>query len=100
MALGCSPEYHWNQIISKSVNRFSRRSRLKLFSIYSPGGHFVKRSGTICAISVEGKPRKISVKLFQILYTGSAEDVVKSLFLLIALEAILFNLAESFEQFW
>ena len=25
------------EIISKSVNRFSRRSRLKLFSIYSPG---------------------------------------------------------------
>ena len=36
MALGRSPEYHWDQIISKSVHRFSR-SRLKLFSIYSPG---------------------------------------------------------------
>ena len=32
MALGRSPEYHWDQIISKSVHRFSRRSRLKLFS--------------------------------------------------------------------
>ena len=31
MALGRSPEYHWNQIISKSVHRFSRRSCLKLF---------------------------------------------------------------------
>ena len=31
MALGRSPEYHWNQIISKSVHRFSRRSHLKLF---------------------------------------------------------------------
>ena len=31
MALGRSPEYHWNQIISKSVHRFSRRSLLKLF---------------------------------------------------------------------
>ena len=31
MALGRSPEYHWNHIISKSVHRFSRRSRLKLF---------------------------------------------------------------------
>ena len=28
MALGRSPEYHWNQIISKSVHWFSRRSRL------------------------------------------------------------------------
>ena len=34
MALGCSPEYHWNQIISKSVHRFSR-SCLKFF-LYIP----------------------------------------------------------------
>ena len=47
MALGRSPEYHWNQIISKSVLRFSRRSCLKLFSIYSPGGHFVQQSRTV-----------------------------------------------------
>ena len=46
-ALGRSPEYHWNQIITKSVHRFSRRSRLKLFSIFSPGGRFVKQSGTV-----------------------------------------------------
>ena len=43
MALGRSPEYHWNQIISNSVHRFSRGSRLKLFSIYSPRGHFVQQ---------------------------------------------------------
>ena len=47
MALGRSPEYHWDQIISKSVHRFSRRSRLKLFSIYSPEGHFVQQSGMV-----------------------------------------------------
>ena len=47
MALGRSPEYHWDQIISKSVHRFSRRSSLKLFSIYSPGGHFVQQRGTV-----------------------------------------------------
>ena len=46
MALGRSPEHHWDQIISKSVHRFRRRSPLKLFSIYSPGGHFVQQSGT------------------------------------------------------
>ena len=34
MALGRSPEYHWNQIISKSVHRLSRRSRLKLFFLF------------------------------------------------------------------
>ena len=39
------------------------------------------------------------MKLFQNLYTGLAE-VVKSLFLFIALAAILFNVAELFEQFW
>ena len=88
------------EIISKYVHRFSRRSRLKLFSIYSPGGHFVQRSRTILAILVEGKPRNISVKLFQNLYTSLGEEVVKNLFLFIALVAILFNVAKSFEQFW
>ena len=37
--------------------------------------------------------------LFQNLSTDLAE-VVKSLFLFIALAAILFDVAESFEQFW
>ena len=40
------------------------------------------------------------MKLFQNLSTNFAEEVVKSLFLLIALAAILFNVAVSFEQFW
>ena len=44
--------------------------------------------------------RNIPVKLFQNLSTDLAEEVVKSLFLFIALVAILFNVAESFEQFW
>ena len=60
-ALGRSPEYHWNQIISKSVQRFSRRSRLKLFSIYSPGDHFVQHSGTVWAIFVDSHLRNIPV---------------------------------------
>ena len=38
--------------------------------------------------------------LFQNLSTDLAEVDVKSLFLFIALAAILFNTAESFEQFW
>ena len=46
MALGRSPEYHWNQVTSKTVHWFCRRSRLKLFSIYSPCGHFVQQSGS------------------------------------------------------
>ena len=61
MALGRSPEYYWDQIISKSVNRFSRRSRLKLFSIYSPGGHFVQQSGTVGAIFVDSHLSNIPV---------------------------------------
>ena len=40
------------------------------------------------------------MKLFQNLSTDLAGEVVKSLFLFIALAAILFNLAKSFEQFW
>ena len=43
---------HFCEIISKSVHRFNRRSCLKLFSIYSPGGHFVQQSRTVCAILV------------------------------------------------
>ena len=40
------------------------------------------------------------MKLFQNLSTNLAEEVVKSIFLFIALAAILFTVAESFEQFW
>ena len=40
------------------------------------------------------------MKLFQNLSSDLAEEVVKSLFLFIALAAILFNVAEFFEQFW
>ena len=61
MALGRSPEYHWNQIISKSVDQFSRRSRFKLFSIYSPGGHFVQQRGNVLAIFVDSNRRNIPV---------------------------------------
>ena len=35
----------------------------KVFSIFSFGGYFVQRSGTILAILVEGHPRNTSVKL-------------------------------------
>ena len=48
---------------------------------------------------VDSHLRNIPVKLFQNLSTYLAEEVVKSLFLFIALAAILFNVAEFFEQF-
>ena len=44
-------------------------------------------------------PKNNTVKLFQNLCTDLEEEVIKSLFLFIALAAILFNVAESFEQF-
>ena len=43
--------------------------------------------------------RNIPMKSFQNVSINIAE-VIKSLFLFIALAAILFNVAESFEQFW
>ena len=41
-----------------------RRCRLKRFSYFSSGGHFVQQSRTILAILEEDHPRNISVKLF------------------------------------
>ena len=49
---------------------------------------------------VDSHLRNIPMKLFQNLSTDLAEEIVKGLFLFIALAAILFNVAESFEQFW
>ena len=66
------------------------------FSFFSSDGHLVQRSETVSAILVNSHLRNIPVKLFQNLSTDLAE-VVKSLFLFIALAAILFNVAESFE---
>ena len=42
---------------------FRRRCLLKIFLIWSSGGHFIQRSRTICEILVEGIKRKNSVKL-------------------------------------
>ena len=69
------------------------------FSIFSSGGRLVQRSRTVRAMLVDSHLRNIPLKLFQNLFTDFAEEVVKSLFLFIALAAILFNVTESFEQF-
>ena len=45
-------------------------------------------------------PKEHSCEIIQNLSANLAEEVVKSLFLFIAIAAILFNVAESFEQFW
>ena len=47
---------------------------------------------------VDSHLRNIPVKLFQNLSTDLAEEVIKSLFLFIALAAILFNIVERFEH--
>ena len=99
MALGRSPEYHWNQIISKSVHRFSRRSRSKLFFLLKAMGailfnraerfeHFCRQSPKehsciIISKSMHGLRRRSHLKVFQFL----------------APAAILFDGAEQFEQF-
>ena len=72
----------------------------KGFSIFGSCGHLVQWSGMVLATLVDSDLRNIPVKLFQNLSTDLAEEVVKSIFLFIALVAILFNVAEFFEQFW
>ena len=71
----------------------------KDFPIFSSGSHLVQWSRTVWAILVDSHLRNIPVKLYQNLSTDLAEEDVKSLFLFIAMVAILFNVAESFEQF-
>ena len=70
------------------------------FSTFSSGDHLVQWHGTVWAILEESYPRNIPLKLFQNLSTDLAAGVVKSLFLFIALAAILFDRVELFEQFW
>ena len=86
---GQLPKEHSCIIISKSMHWLRRRSHLKVFLIFSSGGHLVQRSRTVQAILVDSYLQNIPVKLFQNLSTHLAEEVV----------AILFNVGESFEQF-
>ena len=81
------------------IDALVKEKLFKGFSIFSSGGHLVQWSGTVRAILVDSHLRNIPVKLFQTLSIDIAEEVVKSLFLFIALAPILFNVAESFEQF-
>ena len=48
----------------------------KDFSIFSPGGHLVQRSGTIWAILIEGLLIIIPVKFYQNRPSGYGGDVV------------------------
>ena len=97
MALVRSPEYHWNQIISKSLHLFSRRSPLKLFSIYSPGGHFVQRNG-LSNFGGQSPKEHSCIIISKSMHWLRRRSHLK-VFLFLALAAILFNGADWFEQF-
>ena len=92
------PKKHSCKIILKSVHRFSRRSCLKLFSIYSPGGNFVQRTRTVSAILVWVTPETSLYNYFKIDPLVKEEKSLK-VFLFLALAAILLNGSERFEQF-
>ena len=47
-----------------NLDQWFRRCLLKIFLIWSSGGPFAQRSGSICAIVVEGIKKNNSVKLF------------------------------------
>ena len=57
-------EEQFCEIILKLDQWFRQRCSLKIFLIYSSGGHFIQQSRTFYAILVEGIMRNISVKLF------------------------------------
>ena len=58
-------EIQFCEIIMNLDQWFRRKSCLKVFLIWISGSPFVRRSVTICAISVEGIMRNNSVKLFE-----------------------------------
>ena len=98
MALGRSPEYHWNQIISKSVHRFSRGSRLKLFLFIALEAILFNRANGLSSFC-----RQSPMEHSCIIISKSMHWLRRSrlkVFLFLALAAILFNGAEQFEQFW
>ena len=64
----------------------------RFVSIFSSGSHFVQSNITIFAILVEGHPRKISVKLFEIGHRSRRLCHLK-VFLFLAIMAILSHLS-------
>ena len=100
MAQGRSPEYHWNQIISKSVHRFRRRSRLKLFFYLQPWGTFslTERNG-LSNFGRQSPKEHSCIIISKSMHWLRRISHLKVFFLFLALAAILFNGAEQFEQF-
>ena len=99
MALGRSPEYHWNQIISKSVHRFSR-SRLKFFLFIVLAANLFNRAEQFehfCRQSPKEHSCIIISKSMHWLRRKSFEGF--SSFSSGGHACILFNGADQFEQF-
>ena len=71
-----SPKEHFCEIILKSGHWPMRKCHLKVFSIFSSGGHIVQWSKTILAILVEGHPSNISVIFFN-RAIGLGGDVIR-----------------------
>ena len=86
-----SPKEPSCKIISKSVQPFSRKSRDKVISIYSHGGHFVQRRRNLLSNFGRGSFKKHScVIISKSLFWFMRRSHFK-VFLFLALVAILFN---------
>ena len=71
----CHHEEQFCEIILNLDQWSRRRSCLKIFLIWSSGSPFVQRSGTICAILVEGIMRNNSVKFGPVVQEMSFKDI-------------------------
>ena len=74
-------------------------SRLKVFSIFSSGGHFVQRGNGFSNFGGQS-PKEPSYKIILRSMHWLRKKSRLKVFLFLALAAILFNGAERFEQFW
>ena len=100
MAQVRSPEYHWNQIISKSLHRFSRRSPLKLFLFIALAAILFNRAEGFEQFWWTVTKGAFLYNYFKINALVKEEKSFKVFFLFLALAAILFNGADWFEQLW
>ena len=71
-------EEHFCEIILNLDQWFRKKFCLKIFLIQRSSGPFVQRSGTICAVFVEGIMSNISMKLFGMWTSGSGGNFVCS----------------------
>ena len=97
MALGRSPEYHWNQIISKSLHWFSRRSPLKLFLFIALAAILSTERHSLCNFGGQSPKEHSCIIISKSMHWLRRRSHLK-VFLFLALVAILFNGADWFEK--